>query len=345
MKNLPPLSATGIGSVPFLDVDWTLDLIARVCPVLPHWPTFVHRRPREDMLLGAVDGLPLLEMDEEARRVTVRSEGREEALTEFYEHFLANDLDYFKVPPEAEVGLTALLERVEKNPDLGPEFLKAQVIGPISFGTTLHTPDDKNLIDDPELADAAAKGLGMKAAWLAEKIRSAGREPLIFIDEPGLTGYGSAFSTLSREKVIEALNETFAVARLAGEVKIGTHVCGNTDWGLLTETDLDVINFDAFGYLEHFLLYPEQIKRFLERGGYVAWGIVPTLALTGQETAEQLAGKLTAGFKDLASKGLSLDLIRERALITPACGTGPLDVETAQKVYQLLFETTAVLNR
>lgn len=336
MTRLPPLIATAIGSVPFLDIGRTLDLIARTCPDLPWWPQMVRRRPREDMVLQAVDGLPLLELDEENRRVVVQGSGREEALTEFYEHFLGQDLDYFAVPPAAEAGLSALLERARADSGFGPSFLKAQVVGPVTFGQSVRTPDGMTLLDDAELADTVVKGLGAKAAWLARQIRAAGRTPVIFFDEPGLTGFGSAFSTLDREQVIAMLNEAADIARSEGEALIGVHVCGNTDWGMIAATGLNVINFDAFGFLDHFLLYPEDIRGFLDRGGYIAWGIVPTADFTGRETADELAARLEAGWKNLAGRGLDPGLIRSRSIISPACGVGTLDEEPAQAILNLL---------
>ena len=336
MNPLPSLATTGIGSVPGLDVDRSLDLVAETCPLLPHWPQMVNRHAREDMVLQAVDGLPLLHVDEDQRRVLVESQGREEALTTFYEHFLAEDLDYFAVSPQAEVGLTAMLQRAQADPGFGPDFLKAQVSGPITLGQAIRTADGKSILDDPELSDTLVKGLGAKAAWLAGQIRAVGRQPVVFLDEPGLTGFGSAFSTLDRTRVIDMLSESADLARTAGPVYIGTHVCGNTDWGMLTETSIDIINFDAFEFLDNFLLYPEKIRAFLEKGGYVAWGIVPAAGFTGHETAEMLAGRLKDGWGRLAGRGLDLDLIKDRALITPACGTGTLPEETAYKIYRLL---------
>ena len=336
MKAFSPLSTTSIGSVPFLDPEWTLDLIADTCPDIPTWPQMVNRHPREDMVLQAVDGLPLLDVDDQDRRVQVRSEAREEALTEFYEHFIGADYEYFAVPPIAEVGLTAMIRRAGENPGFGPDFLKGQVIGPASFGLSVRTPDDKLILDDPELGDTVVKGLGAKAAWVAQKIREAGRSPLIFLDEPGLTGFGSAFSTLQRDQVVDMLNEAADIVRSAGEARVGIHICGNTDWGMVTSTNLDVINFDAYGYLDHFLLYPDQIKAFLERGGYIAWGIVPTRDFTGAQTAEELASMMRNGWKKLSEKGLDHNLVVERSLITPSCGMGTMDRDLAQKAYELL---------
>lgn len=343
MKSITPLSTTAIGSVPFQDVDWTLDLIGRTCPKLPHWPQLVQRHAREDMVLQVADGLPLLEVDEDARSVSVRETGREEALIAFYEHFMANDFEYFRVPEESAVGLTAMLKRAEREPDFGPDFLKGEVTGPITFGLSVRTADDKSLLDDPDLADTVSKGLGAKAAWMAGKMRALGRTPMIFFDEPSLTGFGSAFSTLSGEQVVGLLNDAAEAARAGGEVLTGIHVCGNSDWGMITSTTLDVVNFDAFEFLEHFLLYPKEISAFLERGGYLAWGIVPTKNFTGRETAEQLAGMLRDGWKALSDRGIDLNLVRERSIITPSCGMGSLSTEYAEAIYDLLPQVAGKL--
>jgi hypothetical protein len=336
MQSFPSLATTVIGSVAFTDVEKALDLIARACPLIPAWPQMTRVRGREDMVLQAADGLPCLVVDEENRRIVVETQGREEALTGFYEHFLSEDYDYFAVPPEAASGLEPFLKRARDDAGFGPEFLKVQICGPISFGTSVRTDDDKTLLDDPDLSDTIVKGLGAKAAWLSDQVRETGRFPLVFIDEPGLTGYGSAFSTLAADQVTAMINEAAGIVRSRGEALIGTHVCGNTDWGLLASADIDIVNLDAFGYAEHFALYPDAVRSFLDRGGRIAWGIIPTLNFTGEETADGLARRLQEAWNLLAGKGIDLDLIRERSLITPACGLGPISPEDGERILALL---------
>jgi len=341
--DLPTLAATGIGTLPFQEAETSLDLVARTCPELPFWPQLVRRHPREDMILQAVDGLPLLETDEADHRVLVRAENREEALTRFYQHFLDSDWDYFALPAAAASAWEPFLERARTDASFGPDFLKAQIVGPVTFGLAVRTSEGRTLLEDPELREVVVKGLGAKAAWLAGRIIETGRTPLIFFDEPALTGFGSAFSTLSRDDVVSWLDEAADIARSVGPVRVGVHICGNTDWGVIASTRLDVINFDAFGYLDHFLLYPAQIARFLDQGGWLAWGIVPTLEFTGQEKTGDLAAKLRSGWKQLAGRGLDPDLIRTRSLLTPACGVGGLTEENARAVFNLLAQVREIL--
>jgi methionine synthase II (cobalamin-independent) len=174
-----------------------------------------------------------------------------------------------------------------------------------------------------------ALALGGKAAWEASKIRALGRAPVVFIDEPGLTSFGSAFSTLTADTVVKTMGAACETARAGGPALIGCHVCGNTDWGLMTAADIDIINFDAFAVMEQFSLYPKQIRAFLEKGGYIAWGIVPSQGFSFDLTAEFLADKLDEGWRGLDRKGVPYELLASRALVATACGLGMLKADEA----------------
>jgi len=340
---LPAFASTGVGTVPFLEVPETLDRIARDCPDLPYWPQMIRMHPGADMILQFAEILPFLIVDTGQRKIIVESEHREEALAEFYERIMAGDLDYFALPHDSANSFYAFLDRAKADPDFGPVYLKGQVTGPITFGQAIRTAEGKSLIDDPEIADPIVKGLGAIAAWQVREINATGRSPLIFIDEPSLTGFGSAFSTLNREEVIRMLNETIETAHSSGPVLTGIHVCGNTDWGMVLSSNLDVINFDAFGYLDAFLLYTEDIIRFIERGGYLAWGIVPTLDYSEDISAAELASRLKTAILGLAGQGIDLELLKNRSLITPACGLGPLSEYVAKRVSGLTARISEIM--
>ena len=80
---------------------------------------------------------------------------------------------------------------------------------------------------------------------------------------------------VSRENIINYLNEVIDAIKLEGALS-GIHCCGNTDWSLLTDTKVDIINFDAYEYSEKLALYSDSIESFIKRGGKIAWGIVPS---------------------------------------------------------------------
>jgi hypothetical protein len=119
---------------------------------------------------------------------------------------------------------------------------------------------------------------------------------------------------------------------------VGTHCCGNTEWPILVDAGVDIISFDAYEFGDTIAYYPEQIGRFLQNGGAVAWGIIPTSEKVVQETPDSLAVRLEAGIKKLAAKGIDAGLIRDRCLLTPSCGTGPMSVELSENVFHTLAE-------
>lgn len=309
------------------------------CLDIPAYPQMVKLDRAEDMFWGALNGLPALLINEEAQTVRAKKSGRENELADFYARFLAGERDFLGLQPEARRGFDAFLKRASEDESYGPDFLKVQVVGPITLGQMILMEDEaSSLVDDPELLEAVALALGGKASWQASKIRALGRTPIVFIDEPGLTSFGSAFSTLSSARVIETMSSACQVVRNDGPALLGCHVCGNTDWGMMMETGIDIVNFDAFAIMEQFLLYPAKIRAFLEKGGYIAWGIVPAQGYSRDLTADFLAGQLEQGLRYLDGKGLPFELTASRSLISTACGLGVLSPELALAATGMMAE-------
>jgi hypothetical protein len=119
---------------------------------------------------------------------------------------------------------------------------------------------------------------------------------------------------------------------------LGIHCCGNTDWAMLLESGPDIINLDAFSYMEPFFLYPEAIGHFMDNGGTIAWGIVPTADYSGEETVEGLFEQFSQGVDRMKAMGIDPGLINKRSIITPACGMGSMPPEAARSSLTLLSE-------
>ncbi len=329
-------AATGIGSVPFLDIEPTCQKIAGWVPVMPFWPQFVQRSYLEDMIVQYTEGLPLLEADVEQRSLTLsRSKSRESELVLFYERFLGQDIDAFAISREYACGLYAFLELVQESVEL-PVHIKGQTVGPVTFAAAIKDLNGKSILYDSELSDAMTQGLAIKALWQVKKLSGLGKRPVIFLDEPYLSGFGSAFSPIQRQEVIDMLRMVIDYLRGNSDVIIGIHCCGNTDWSMICEAGPDIINFDAAEYMEHFLLYQDDIMRFIEGRGVIAWGIVPTAGFTGEETLETLASQLKQGLKRLQQWGLDYEQIARQSILTPACGLGSMHVGVATRVMELL---------
>jgi len=328
--------ATGIGSLPFRDIKATCQEILGTLSDIPFWPQFVRRSHLEDMIIQFSEGLPLLKILEDERALVISSADTESQLVNFYEHFLGEDTDYFAISREYAPGLYELVESIRRHPERYGSYVKGQTVGPVTFAAAIKDHKGKSILHSPELLEAMVKGLSIKALWQVRKLSESTKRPIIFLDEPYLSGFGSAFTPIQRHEVIGLIQEVIGFIRERSDALIGIHCCGNTDWPMIMETGPDIINFDAFNYLEHFLLYPEDIIRFIRGGGSLAWGIVPTADSKGDKSPEHLSAKLEEGLERLTQWGIDRSLLAERSMLTPACGMGTLRPERAREAMDLL---------
>lgn len=329
--------ATGIGSVPFQDVAATCRDILHHFPDMPFWPQFVQRSYAEDMYIQYSEGLPLLEVNEKKRCLSIRSSCEREAeLVSFYDRFLAHDTDYFEISRDYAPGIYELLELIGQADCIERQFIKGQTIGPVTFAAGIADLDGKSVLHNPELLEALVNGLAIKALWQVRKLGESGRKTIIFLDEPYLSGFGSAFSPIERHEVISLLQKVIKYLKESSDTLIGIHCCGNTDWSMVIDSGPDIINFDAFEFMDYFLLYSNDILRFLKAGGTVAWGIIPTAGADGDESADNLEDRLFQGFKRMYEWGVNPEVVAERSILTPACGMGTMTPEASQNGMHLL---------
>jgi methionine synthase II (cobalamin-independent) len=277
-------------------------------------------------------------VDTEREKVFVDRTQADVALESLYLAYLEDDLEEWGVGPEYAAGLHAFLAREQALTDA--VAIKGQVTGPISMGLQVTDQDLRPILYDEVLADALAKHLRLKASWMEQQLRRFHETVIVFIDEPYLSAFGSAFISLSREQIITSLEEVFAgVSCLKG-----VHCCGNTDWSILLETSVQILNLDAWGYAQSLSLYAESLQSFLGRGGLIAWGIVPQ---DDQEiadaTGESLVERLEDAWELYVAKGIPKDDILASCLITPSCGLGPISPEMAGRALGLAAEVSRIV--
>lgn len=333
---------TQIGSLPYQDIRGTCLRVLECFPEMPFWPQLPRRSPLEDMSVQGSENLPLLTFDTSRNSLVLSDhEEMESALVRFYDRFLDEDLDHFAISPLVAPGLHEMVTHVLNNPQACGPFLKGQSVGPVTFSAGIQQPDGKPVLHHPDLLDAMTKGLAIKARWQVRELSRTGKKPVLFFDEPVLSGFGSAFSPIQREEVIALLKEVIDYLREHTEAAIGIHCCGNTDWGMIAAAGPDIISFDAFGYMDYFLLYPKELTSFMRNGGAVAWGIVPTAEFTGKETVEELFSRLEKGLNRFVEWGLDLSRLAGRTLLTPSCGMGSLTPSAADTIQELLAALAA----
>jgi methionine synthase II (cobalamin-independent) len=347
----PNYWTTVVGSFPHLDAP---DLCARLVEALdvPDWPQLPRRSFRESMYVQFSSALPGVVVDESKEKIYFdTSIDLTPGLESFYEKYLADDVDSFSLPPNYAAGFYAMLEALKKSSSHSDAaWVKGQITGPISFGLTVTDQTLRASLYNEMLADAIVKNMVMQSRWQIRKLKQARSNVFIFVDEPYMASFGSAFISLERQQVIDMLDEVFEGIQAEGALA-GVHCCANTDWSVLLATRVDILNLDAYGYLENLALYPNELRAFLDRGGVIAWGIVPNNEEIYQVKAGQLAERLRSGFRWIQEKALARGIeihpeeLDARSLIAPSCGLGPTSIEVAEKTLEILSETSRILQQ
>ena len=123
----------------------------------------------------------------------------------------------------------------------------------------------------------------------------------------------------------------------------GVHCCGNTDWSLVFATGVDVVHFDAYEYMEPFVAYDAEIGEHLERGGSIAWGIVPKDESVLTVGSDELVRMLEDGFDVLEKRGIDRALLARRSMVSPSCGLGSATEEVAERALVLTREVSEAM--
>jgi hypothetical protein len=338
----PTFQTTHAGSLPHTEIDAGLCRWLLQVTDIPAWPQLPRRSFRESIYNQYSAGLPGLVVDSVNEKIYLDASGDLTAELEmFYQRCLADEVESFALGPDEAIGFSTLLEALRATPG---EWAKGQVMGPFSFGLTVTDQSLRASLYNETLADTIVKNIAMKARWQVRQLRAVRPNVLICVDEPYMVSWGSAFVNVSAEQVRAMLEEVLGAIHQEGALA-GVHCCGNTDWSVLLSTSIDFLNLDAYNCLEQLALYPEEMRAFLDRGGVVAWGIVPNTEEIFRVTPRGLAERLWRGLEGIEAKAIARGVpllaaeFATRSLITPSCGLGPATPEIAVRVLDSLAET------
>ena len=98
---------------------------------------------------------------------------------------------------------------------------------------------------------------------------------------------------------------------------------------------------DVYSNGEIIVSYHKAIKQFLDKGGILVWGIVPTnFEPFEKEGINNLENRLTALWETLAKKGIDRDFLLSRSLLSPAtcCLVNPDGEATVEKAFTMIRE-------
>lgn len=343
------LKSTAIGSLPHKNAQDAMELIFDKFKEIPFWPQLAGVDKKEDMTVQYIQGIPGIVYDERNCKYYYDSQSDEffEQLEEFfmdYESIVSEkdltNLDKYAITSPYTSAIPIYLEQI-KNSDY--KYAKGQIVGAFSFGTSLCDAENVCAFYDETYREVLIKALTLKAIWQIEQVKKANprTKVIMFMDEPVLSQLGtSAFMTVKREDVVSMLKEISDIIKDFGAIS-AVHCCGKADWSILIDAGIEIINFDAYSYTKSLSAHIGEIENFVKNGGYIAWGIVPTLdkEALAKTNLDELEQKFEDAVEDLVKKSsLNKDLIIKQSFFTPSCGAGGLSMELAQKAMTLVNE-------
>jgi len=317
---------TAIGSMPNMDPEEACSIIMKYLPDIPVWPQLPKRLPEEDMIIQFSEGFPGVVREDNKIHIKP-SVGFESELEQIHIDCERNASSEYGISPEYAAGLHTFVSKAT-----GSKIVKGQVTGPITWGLRVTTQEGLCILYDDTLSETAAKFLKLKASWQENILKEITSNTVIFVDEPYLVSLGSVFTPIPEEKVPILLEEV-----LGGIKGIrGLHCCGNTNWSVLLDTTIDILSFDAYNYASSLSTHSDKVKSFLERGGNIAWGIVPNEEeVLAKESLSSLRDRLEEAMSPFTRDGVNFKQLVAQGLVTPSCSLESLSPVAAGQALEL----------
>lgn len=335
--------STAIGSFPHKTAEDALNMIFSYLKDIPVWPQLPSGNFLEGMGPQYSEGVPAITLDTKAEKIFADTgDNLPTAMEKFYEQYMSEDTAPLAISEKFAAGLYKFPRLLPGSPAAGCYAVKGHTTGPITWGLTVCDAAKKASYYNDMLKDGVIKALARKVEWQIDFLKPLNDKVIIFIDEPYLQSYGSATVPLTEDDVTATLNEIILSVKNKNAIS-GIHCCGNTDWSLLCKTNTDIVNFDAFEYSESLSLYINEVSAFLERGGILAWGVVPSTPVVDSQDINTITEAFRSGVALLTKKGIKESTILEQSLITPSCGGGSLTVPQCEKMLSLTAGLSEVL--
>lgn len=328
------LLTTAMAVMPQTNIKQALDLALTLD--VPFWPQLPNLSYYEDMYVQAAEHFPGILLDLEKR--TLRF-----SLDRFIEEFeqTMSQFDnpaYFDISTQYSQVYHDFLSR-----DLADRpAIRGQLEGPVSFGFNILDQDERPILFDDSIRSFMLEFMAKRINVQLNRLKQRNANAFMFVDEPGLQFVFSAMSGYGEQQAKEDLDAFFAMV----DRPRGIHLCGNPDWDFLLNLDLDILSLDVYSNAEIFASYPAAIKRFLDRGGVLVWGIIPTgYEAFAKESLGFLAMKLEGIWQHLGRRGIDIEQVLNQSMLSPAtcCLVNPDKGQTVENAFSMVNHLSQML--
>lgn len=317
---LPGGVASGVGSLPGLDIAEAVRLVFGELPDFPHLPELPGRGPGAE-LLGRGAAL-LVDLPVQLYAGAWQIASRPGMDLRRSRDFLARDLD-------------AVTEAVSDHD--GP--VKIAACGPWTLAAGLHRPIGGTMLRDPgavaDLTASLCEGLAGYVAEVAARLPQA--QVVLQLDEPSLpavlAGTVPTESGLAAHRAVEPETAREALASIVDFVNapVVVHCCApqvpvallRAAGALAVSMDLTLLDMDDPASLD-------PLGEALDSGFGLFAGVVPAVSAAATSPSERAAADLVTTL--WSRLGLSPDRRRDQVVVTATCGMATADARYARQV-------------
>jgi hypothetical protein len=323
------LLTTAMAVMPHTDVDRALQMALSLD--IPFWPQLPLYNYYEDMYVQASENFPGIVLDMEKRQLGFSTEKFMEEL----ENAMAKweEADFFDISKTYSVVYHKFLEL-----DLSDRTaIRGQLEGPISFGFNVADENNRPILFNDTVRPFMLEFMARRVNVQLHRLKKINPHAFMFVDEPGLQFLFSAMAGYGDQAAKKDMEVFFSNI----DRPRGIHLCGNPDWDFLLGLDLDVLSLDIYTNAEVFRSYAGSIRKFLDRGGVLVWGIVPTnFEPFEKESLDSLETILENVWSVLSKKGIDREFLISRSLLSPAtcCRVNPDKEKTVEKAFLQINE-------
>ena len=328
------LLTTAMAVMPHTNVDRALELALSLD--IPFWPQLPRYNYYEDMYVQASEHFPGILLDMEKQTLRFSQDKFMAELEDCMGHF--DEPEYFDISDTYSVVYKKFLEL-----DLFDRpAIRGQLEGPISFGFNVVDENDRPILFDDTVRPFMLEFMAKRVNIQLVRLKKMNPNAFMFVDEPGLQFLFSAMAGYGDQAARKDMELFFSMI----ERPRGVHLCGNPDWDFLLTQDLDILSLDVYSNGEIFAAYAPSIKKFLDRGGVLVWGIVPTnFEPFGNENIESLENRLETLWSALLKKGIDREFLFSRSLLSPAtcCLVNPDGEKTVEAAFKTIINLSTRL--
>ncbi len=322
IDRFPSIRTTGIGSLPHHNVDAALEYTFRWgIPFLPQIPI---RNPGEYMIAQALEGLEGLKVGNQGSVLLdielwkSRTHLLDKKLNTVFRATQVPDAfaDFEPSSTSSSCWQPFLWELQERNIPIA----KVQIAGPMTTQWALRIQGELTVAHSPDLSKQIFQLVLARSLGMVQRMQTVGVHPLLYLDEPGLY----ALSPHDPQHVlrIQELKLMIQTLQKAGAT-VGLHCCSRANWAMICSLNLDILSLDVTCLQDSLTTDPRPIFGFIQNGGLLSIGVIPTAHSTSladwepRAWAEQFKKDLHPTFRlqpDL------LSLLLQKSIYTPACG-------------------------